>query len=359
MTDLETLRSEVRGIDGEIIRMIARRTELTTLIGREKEKARIPLRDWEVEKAVLENAVRNGSYHGLTEEFVTSVMQLIIRESRLQQESRHFSGYKGELENIVIVGGLGGMGRWFSRFFRNQGHNVSIYDTGGGTEEFVSHGSLEEAVETASFICVATSLEGVPAVIDSIVDLDFGGTVFDIASLKGHLKESVESAGNKGVGITSIHPMFGPAARTLSDKVLCLCDCGDEEANRKVEGLFADTAVSMVRLSFDEHDKAMTLVLGLAHFINIVNAKMLSEGGYSYDELKEIGSTTFFSQMITTESVIKENPDLYYGIQRCNPFKEKLYEELKETVEELSGFVLKEDRDSFVRTMRESGQWIE
>lgn len=358
MTDLETLRKKVKEIDRDIINMIARRTELTILIGSEKERLGIPLRDWEVEKAVMDNARRISKELGSSPEFIISVMRLLIQESRIQQEISHFSDYKGSKENILIIGGLGEMGRWFSQFFRNQGHSVSIYDITGKTDEFTSFTDLDDAIGSASFICIATSLEEVPGVIDQVSNLGFEGTVFDIASLKGHLKHAVGRAKDRGIGITSIHPMFGPGTRTLSDKVICFCDCGDKKSNEKVEALFTNTAASRVRLSFDEHDKAMSYVLGLAHIINIIYIKILTEGGYSYGELKDIGSTTFSSQMATTSSVIKENPHLYYAIQQCNPFKEELYTSLKETVESLAKMILTQDKEAFVRTIEEGNEWV-
>ena len=224
-------------------------------------------------------------------------------------------------------------------------------------EEIRTKQDLEEAVKEASFVLVATTLDEVPLMIDSVVELNFKNVIFDVASLKSHLKDSIENAREKGVAIASIHPMFGPNARTLSDKVICLCDCGVSAANKKVEALFRDTAASIVKISLQEHDRIISYVLGLSHLINVIFIKSLMHGGYTYDELKNFGSTTFFSQIMTAESVIKENPYLYYAIQRLNPFQEDLYDNLKKASDFVTKSVIQGMGKDFINAMEKGKQW--
>jgi len=358
MESLDIMRNRVKDIDRKIITMIKERFDLTKEIGLMKKESCIPLRNWEVEKAVIENAVTLSNEIGLPSEFIKSMMRQIIKESKVQQEIHHFSNYEGNKENILIIGGLGRMGRWFSMFFENQGHNVSIFDIAGTDENFKSYESLSMALNEVTYAVIATSLEDVPETIEKIIDLGFNGTVFDVASLKSHLKPAVDRARKNNISITSIHPMFGPGTRTLSDKVICFCDCGDPEANKKVNALFSDTAASLVYLSFDEHDKIMSYVLALSHIINIIFVKVLMDSGHSSQELARIGSTSYFSQMVTASSVINENPTLYYSIQKENPYKEILFKQLLEATEEISNMIISENKDDFVNLMNNGKEWV-
>ena len=153
--------------------------------------------------------------------------------------------------------------------------------------------------------------------------------------------------------------MFGAGARTLSDKVICLCDCGDPEATRRVRGLFEETAATLVALSLDEHDRIISYVLGLSHLVSIVFAHVLAGSGISYAQLCGVGSTTFLSQMKTTESVARENPDLYYAIQRNNPNTAGVYRAFAAGLEHMTRSVLLEDRDSFVAAMERAKIWLD
>ena len=358
MKELDNFRKKVRDIDKEIINLIARRIEITKKIGEKKKEEGIPLRNWELEKTVIENATNIARDLRISQSLIKSIMQHLIMESVIQQEKLHFSTYSGDKENILIIGGLGEMGEWFSYFFQNQGHDVSIYDIKGKSPIFKSFESLRQGIREASCALIASSLDSVPHIIDELTQLKFRGVIFDIASLKGHLLDSIKRATKEGISITSIHPMFSRTARTLSDKVICFCNCGSMVANQKVENLFKNTSAMIVKLSLEEHDRLISYVLGLSHIINIIFVKVLMEGGNEYNNLKNVASTTFNSQMVTASSVINENPNLYYAIQRFNPFKKDLFKKLNDVVKTITDDVLRGNEERFIDTMEKGREWL-
>ena len=358
MDKLKKMREEVRRIDREIIRLVGKRLELTRDIGSIKKAAGLPLLNYGVEKAVIENARAVAKDLNLPADFVKSVMQLLINESRTQQERLHYSAYSGEKETILIVGGAGEMGRWLATFFEIQGHEVLIYDIVPGGNEFTAVSSLEEGLKRASCVVISVSLDVVPETIDKVAALNFKGLIFDIASIKGHLVKSIHNARQRNALITSIHPMFGPNVITLSDKVIGFCDCGSTEALNRAKAFFKDTAVREVDLDLYTHDKAISYVLGLSHIINIIYMKILSDSGFHYSELKKIASTTFLSQMITSSSVINENPELYYLIQKYNPFKEEIFDKMKHAMTSVIDYVLNDEKEEFVQSMQLSREWL-
>ncbi len=358
MDKLEKMRQDVRQIDRDIIRLIARRLELTRNIGKIKKESGLPLLNYQVEKAVIENARALADDLQLSRDFVKAVTQLLINESRTQQERLHYSAYTGDKETILIVGGAGEMGRWLYSFFEIQGHEVFIYDIKKADSRFQAVATLEEGLKRASCAVISVSLDVVPVTIERIVASKFKGLIFDIASIKGHLVNSIEIAQQNGALITSIHPMFGPDVRTLSDKVICFCDCGSAEALNRAEAFFQDTAARNVEIDLDTHDKAISYVLGLSHIINIIFMKVLSGSDFDYDELLNISSTTFLSQMNTASSVINENPELYYLIQKYNPFKEEIFRQIKDAIETTISCIVDDQQDLFTRRMETSKAWL-
>ena len=134
MKPIELLREQIRDNDLEILKLLAKRQDLALEIGRLKKREGIPLKNWDVEKMVMSRALDEGGRLGLAPDLVSGVMQRLIQESCIRQEELHYSAFEGSLEKILVVGGLGGMGAWFARFFQNQGHRVSIYDTAGKSD---------------------------------------------------------------------------------------------------------------------------------------------------------------------------------------------------------------------------------
>jgi chorismate mutase/prephenate dehydrogenase len=359
MNEIEKLRKEVREVDKEIIKLIAKRLSITKKIGGNKKKKGIPLKDWKVEKEVIKNALEVASQEKLSQELIKTIMQNIITESKIQQEILHYSSYSGDKEDILIIGGLGEMGLWFANFFANQGHNVFIHDTKGKSEHFKSFDSLANAVKEASCILLAVPFEIMPEIIEKIIQLEFKGTVFDIASLKDNSKNAIEKALKQGISYTSTHPMFGPKVSTLSDRIICLCDCGNKKATEKVKTFFKDTSATIVEIPLEKHDRIISYVLALSHIINIIFMKALMDGEYDYAELKKVASTTFVSQMGTTKEVITENSDLYYAIQKLNPFKNDLYDRLEQALKYVIESVSKGNKEDFIKIMKEGRKWIE
>jgi chorismate mutase/prephenate dehydrogenase len=359
MKEIEKLRKKVREVDKEIIKLIGKRLSITKKIGGNKKKKGVPLKDWKVEKEVIKNAMDVASEEGLSHELIKTIMQNIITESKIQQEILHYSSYSGDKEDILIIGGLGEMGLWFANFFANQGHNVFIHDVKGKSKQFKSFDSLADAVNEATCILLAIPFEIMPKIIEKIIKLEFKGIVFDIASLKDNSKNTIEKAIRCGISYTSIHPMFGPSVSTLTDRIICLCDCGNKKATEKVKTFFKDTSATIVKIPLEEHDRIISYVLGLSHIINIIFMKTLKDGEYDYEDLKKVASTTFVSQMGTTKEVITENPDLYYAIQKFNPFKNNLYDRLEQALKYVIESVLKGNKNDFTKIMKEGKKWIQ
>jgi len=361
MDRLEGLRQRIRRLDAALLALVSERMELALEIGAAKRDVGIPLRDYAVEKNVLARAATHAAELGLPAELARSLTELLIEQACLLQEEKHFSAYRGDAETILILGGEGKMGRWFARFFADQGHRVTIWDPvaveRGVRGDFPHAESLAAGLAEASLAVVATPLARAAEDVMAVADLGFRGTLWDIASLKSHLRPALEHARARGVAVTSVHPMFGPGARTLSGRVLCLCDCGDPAATARVEGLFRDTAATLVRLSLEDHDRAAAYVLGLSHLINLVFAHTLSEGPLSRTTLDAVGSTTFQAQIETTESVIAEHPDLYYDIQRLNPYSAALFESLQKSLADWTRWVREGDRRGFARGMEKGREW--
>lgn len=363
MDALEQLRERIRLIDRHILSLARERLELATQIGREKKDRGLPLRDWQVERTVLEHAQRASDELELPSALSRNVMQLLLAESRAEQERLTYAAYTGSAEKIAIIGGRGKMGRWLARFFSNQGHSVGVFDSSAGeptedSEGIIDYGSLDEALAASTFAAVAVPLDAVPGVIERVAERGYGGVLFDIASLKGHLKPAIAKARQAEVAITSIHPMFGPGAKTLSDQVICLCDCGDASATQRVRAFFAETAATLVDLSLEEHDRIASYVLGLSHLVNVLFTRVLMQGGDSFEAINRVGSTTFHSQMATTATVMQDNPELYFAIQKLNPYTPRLYAAIANELAALTGAVAEGDQQEFVALMREGKEWL-
>ena len=99
-----------------------------------------------------------------------------------------------------------------------------------------------------------------------------------------------------------------------------------------------------------EHDEAMTVILGLAHFIAIVSADSLL-ARRNFQRMKDVGGTTFKVLYTLVESVISEDPELYASLQMGFPGIDEIEEDFMKRVETWAGLVKHRDRPAFVERM--------
>lgn len=86
---LEELRQEIRGIDGEIVELIARRTYVADTIAQVKQQQELPTTDEQQEERVMERAGTNADRFDVDANLVKAIFRLLIELNKVEQrESR-------------------------------------------------------------------------------------------------------------------------------------------------------------------------------------------------------------------------------------------------------------------------------
>lgn len=358
MNTVEELREKIRETDEQIFRLVGQRVALAGKIGEIKRSSGIRLRDYTVEAQVISRAEEICGSMGIERQTGRAIAKELIRAALHIQSSRDIPLYSGEKKRILIVGGLGRMGRWYSHFFSVQGHDVLINDTAPGETPFRSVRSMEEAAAGVDVIILTTPISATPQLLQRAVDAAPHALIMDGCSLKTPLIDVLKSAAHRGVRVTSIHPLFGPDTVMLADQNLIVCNCGSSEAVEEAAGLFSDTALSIIRMEVERHDELMSFVLGSTHAINIIMFLSLVKGGIGARELIRCASTTFRKQIMTTVDVARENPSLYYEIQHLNGHRDSMFTLISESLEELKNAAVSNTPESFLEIMQQGMQYF-
>lgn len=244
------------------------------------------------------------------------------------------------------------MGTWLCNFFAAQGHSVTVHEQNNvHVEGFEHRADLEEAVQSADVIALATPIGETNTLLGRVLAMRPSGLVFDICSLKSPLIETLQAGARQGLRVASLHPMFAPDTVLLSGRVLLVCDCGNPTAAAEARSLFEDTALRLVDVPLGRHDRYMGYVLGLSHAINIAFASTLVESGLTAHDLDRVASTTFSKQVRTTREVAMENARLYYEVQHANAHTPDVLDHLLTAVLALREASLREGSEVFEALM--------
>jgi len=355
---LENLRKNLSLVDKQLVETIAKRQEIVSQIGEFKRSSGTGTRDYAREKDVLNMGRKQAEDLGVDPDLIEAFLKLLIQASLESQERERVAAEgKGDGSRVLIIGGAGKMGQWFVDFFNSQGYAVTIADTSvkNSSNSFTS---WKDAGLNFEFIVVATPLAISGRILEELAISKPDGLIFDIGSLKSPLICGLEKLKKAGCSVTSLHPMFGPETRLLSDHHLIFCDVGDHAATATVKKLFSSTMVKQLDMGLDDHDRLIAYVLGLSHALNIAFFTALAESGEKAPLLAKMSSTTFDSQLLVSTAVAKDNPHLYFEIQKLNKFGLGSIDALCDAVFKIRKTIEDNNEEAFIELMKSGRDYL-
>ncbi len=215
------------------------------------------------------------------------------------------------------------MGRWFTYYFaRSNNVRVSVYDKkrlAFRTLQYVDRcETIRACVKEADLVIVCVSIDSIVSVVqECLTYMKEGATLSEISSIKKQIF-SVLRAARKDITCLCIHPMFGPAtkrSRIIKNLLIPVRNRAKELA--LLSSIFPGSEIEVIR-NPDLHDKYMAVVIGLTYYINLVLGSMLSK--LDLKTMKKIAGTSFGMQIMITESIVNDSPELVSSLLRENPF---------------------------------------
>lgn len=359
LMDLDELRARLSAIDRQIIDLAAERQSVVDRIGEFKRSTGMATRDFSREKAVLDAARDRAIGLGLPTELAESLMQLLIHSSLTKQErARVRAEGRGHGKRALVIGGSGKMGHWFAEFLDSQGYQVTIADPVRGAPDFPWVADWQQTPPDFDVTVVAAPINVSGQILEAFGETGRTGLVFDVASLKTPLVPALRKLADRGVQVTSLHPMFGPDTELLSGRHVLFLEVGVPAATREAVGLFESTMAQQIRMPVDDHDRLIAFVLGLSHALNIAFFTALADSGEALPKLEELSSTTFDAQLEVAAKVAEENPYLYFEIQHDNPHGRDALIALAGAVDRVRKIVEAGDREAFVKLMQSGHEYL-
>ena len=231
-------------------------------------------------------------------------------------------------KNILIIGGAGRMGVWFSRFFLSCGFNVSIYDVNikaaRSLQEKLSlkvYEDVGKAVEDNNLIFTSVPIEAIKDVFTSISNyIHDDHVVIDISSVKVYSVKLMHEYVKKGFKI-GIHPMFGPGARTINGKTIIFTPISleDFKPSWDLAKIFVDKGAKAVFMTPEEHDRYMSIILTFPFIIGTSIMDVVSNFNFDDEVINEVSSPSFKLLYTICKAIISNDPKLYTSIIKHLP----------------------------------------
>ena len=207
---------------------------------------------------------------------------------------------------IGIVGGTGGIGKWFAAFFAGEGYPVHVTGRSMGMP-------LPELAKRCPVVIVSVPIA---ATIDAIrrvgPHLPEESLLMDFTSLK---EEPVrEMLRDTAAAVIGCHPLFGPDCPSLAGQNVILCPGRGERWLKRMERLFTKGGARVTMTTPAEHDRMMSLVQGLTHLETILMGLTLRDAGVEASALDAFSTPVFRTKRAIVGKVFDAHPELYAGL---------------------------------------------
>lgn len=236
---------------------------------------------------------------------------------------------------IGIVGGTGGIGKWFAAFFAGEGYPVHITGRSTGMP-------LPELAKRCPVVIVSVPIAATAETIRRVgPHLPGGSLLMDFTSLKEEpVREMLRATAAEVIGC---HPLFGPDCPSLAGQNVILCPGRGERWLKRMEGLFKKGGARVTVTTPAEHDRMMSFVQGLTHLETILMGLTLRDAGVEASALDAFSTPVFRTKRAIVGKVFDARPELYAGLIAGNGNMPKILEIYEKNLSALKRLILAGD----------------
>ncbi len=250
---------------------------------------------------------------------------------------------------LTLVGAAGKMGKWFFEYFNSLKNNtypsdincdliidkIFLYDikeinyvSNYGDGNIVVIHNVYESIKTSDIIVFCIPVDAIISTIGDNIDLfKPESIIIELSSIKTAIHNillDVHSM-NKNIVTLCIHPMFGPGASIFSSNKLLFIPV-NKNKNKIEENLLNKIFPFFEKIIIedpDKHDLAISVIISLIYFINLVFSKFLlelaSSKEFKFEDnlmhfFKKIAGSTFKIQSLLSESILTDDVSLFLSL---------------------------------------------
>jgi len=244
---------------------------------------------------------------------------------------------------IGIIGGTGGIGKWFVHFFQKEGLEVVVTGRKTGPD-------FPTLVRHCPAIVVSVPIKATIEVIKEVGPLmPEKSLLMDLTSLKeAPVKAMLRSSCSEVIGL---HPLFGPETKALTGHNIVICPARTQKWLPWVKGVFQKNQARLIETTPKRHDEWMALVQGLNHLNTITMGLALKKSGFDLKELYPVSTPAFIAKMDILKKIFGPNSRLYSEIITENPHIDQVFKYYQESLSELKKWVNRKDSENLQKSI--------
>ncbi len=242
-----------------------------------------------------------------------------------------------KLQQVTIIGGRGLMGSFFTRWFSRVGHQVNILEQNDWNR-------ADKLLRGVDLVLICVPLDKMPEVIQQVAKyIDETTALADVASIKTSVMETMLKH-HRGP-VMGLHPMFGDGIESFLSQNVAVCPGRKYEAFQWLLNLIEHDGGKIVNYTAEEHDRMMTIIQAIRHFVMFSLGVFLAEEEIDIGRSLEIASPPFRMEISLLSRLFSSSTPLYIDIMLASQERGEAIEKLANTYSQLAQSVVQGDRD--------------
>lgn len=252
------------------------------------------------------------------------------------------------IKNITIIGGNGGMGRLFAKYWHN--HNVKI----------LSENDWDKAdilLSTADLVVITVPIAVTEQVIkDAVAFIPQSSILMDFTSIKT-LPIDVMLNNFEG-SVLGLHPMFGPTIASPDNQLIINCGGRRITDYSWVLDSLHKVGFKIIEMPPEKHDKIMGFVQGIEHFSTFMLGNFLKESGIHPNEMFKISSPIYQNKLALMGRIFDQDPALYADITMSDKSRVDLIIKYIDYLQTFKELLINQDKTKFIQQFELVSKWM-
>ncbi|MFC4698881.1 bifunctional chorismate mutase/prephenate dehydrogenase [Glaciecola siphonariae] len=345
---LSRLRAQIDEVDSELVKLLQKRSSITTRIGQYKSEQGQPIYVPERERALIDARRSEASALGVSPDLIEDILRRLMRDSYHSQHAK-YACINPDIKKVVVVGGEGALGKVFVALFKQSAYQVEVLEKTNWHER-------EATLVDADMVLMAVPINSTCDIIAQLPKLKDSCVLADVTSIKeAPLRAMLAAHSGPVVGL---HPMFGPDAPGMIKQVVVVCEGRLPE---QYEWLLAQMRLwggALYESSAAEHDQAMAYIQVMRHFSTFVYGQHLQQENPKLSELIAFSSPIYRLELAMVGRLFAQAPELYADIIFSNQDSVALLKRFSARFESAIELLQAGDKTRFIEQFRDASRWF-
>ncbi len=247
------------------------------------------------------------------------------------------------MKTVGIIGIRGKYGQFLERLFIDFGCTVIGSDSRISQDIDLQN---RDIVNRSDIVVFSVPPREVCAVIEKLVPYSrFDQLWMDVTSIK---VAPIQSMLKSNAEVVGLHPMCAPTAKSLRGQVVVVCPMRLNDWSDWTNRFLVWSGASSKICSPTRHDRAMAIIHGLIHSMQLTMAATMQSLGEDINESLSFASPVYKIALSLIGRILKQDPNLYADIQMLNPHVPHVLSQAQNELSKFTETVTEGNREKFL-----------